>query len=180
MLTSRALFFGFACSLALAGCVAGGDRGQQQSGLKPAKPVELNRYLGRWYEIARFEASFQKDCDGVTADYSLRSDGKINVVNSCRQGGPQGPARSSTATARVVDPASNAKLKVAFFPPFEGDYWVLDHADDYSWSIVGEPSRKYLWLLSRTPRLSERQYNALVQRAAAMGYDVSKLRRTRH
>lgn len=146
----------------------------------PAKPVALNSYLGKWYEIARYEASFQKGCEAVTAEYALRTDGKINVVNSCREGSPDGAQRSSTATARVVEGTGNARLKVQFFPPIEGDYWVLDHAPDYSWSIVGEPSGKYLWILSRTPKLSERAYQSLVQRVAAMGYNTAMLRRTKH
>lgn len=147
---------------------------------QPVKPVDLTQYLGRWYELARYEASFQKGCEGVTADYALRRDGKVQVVNTCRQGSPQGPARSSGATARVLDGTSGTKLKVSFFPPIEGDYWILDHDSRYAWSIVGEPSGKYLWILSRTPKLPERQYLALVQRVSAMGYDVSKLRRTQH
>lgn len=147
---------------------------------QPTKPVDLNRYLGRWYELARYEASFQKGCEGVTADYALRSDGKISVVNTCRQGSPKGPARASSATARVVDGSGGAKLKVQFFPPIEGDYWVMDHDPRYAWSIVGEPTGKYLWILSRSPTVSKGQYQALLMRAKAMGYDTSKLRRTQH
>lgn len=107
---------------------------------EPAKSVELDRYLGRWYEQFRYEASFQKDMDAVTANYSLNDDGSIKVVNKGRRGGVTGELKESVGKAKVVDTATNAKLKVSFFGPFYGDYWVLDHADDYSWSIVGEPS----------------------------------------
>ena len=114
---------------------------------QPAKSVDLQKYLGRWYEIARYEQGFQKGCEGVTADYSLRPDGGIGVLNRCRKS--DGRISQARGRAKIVDPATNAKLKVSFFGPFYGDYWVLDHADDYRWSIVGEGSGRYLWLLSR-------------------------------
>ena len=144
---------------------------------QPAKPVELSRYLGHWYELARYEQGFQKDCDGVTADYALRDDGKVEVVNTCRK--PDGSVKQATGKAKVVDTATGAKLKVSFFGPFYGDYWVLDHADDYSWSIVGEASGRYLWLLSREENPGAAKLAMLVERAKAMGYDTSMLRITR-
>lgn len=146
---------------------------------QPAKSVELDRYLGKWFEQARYEASFQKDCEGVTADYSLKADGDVRVINTCRQGSIEGPSRSAEATAKVVEGSNGTKLKVTFAWPFEGDYWVLDRANDYSWSIVGEPTGRYLWLLTRSAKPSERQYAALVKRAASLGYDVGLLRRTK-
>jgi len=144
---------------------------------QPAKSVDLQRYLGRWYEIARYEQSFQKDCDGVTADYALRSDGKIDVLNRCRT--PDSRIKDAKGVAKLADATSSAKLKVSFFGPFYGDYWVLDHADDYSWSIVGEPSGRYLWLLAREATPAPQQIDALIARAAALGYDTAMLRRTR-
>lgn len=147
---------------------------------QPAKPVELQRYLGKWFEQGRYEASFQRGCEGVTAEYALNPDGDIRVVNTCREGAPEGPARSAEARAKVVEGSNGAKLKVTFFWPFEADYWVLDHASDYSWSIVGEPSGRYLWLLTRNAKISAGQYEALVKRAAALGYDTSLLRKTKH
>ncbi|MBN9471423.1 MAG: lipocalin family protein [Bosea sp.] len=146
---------------------------------EPAKSVELERYLGKWYELARYEASFQRGCEAVTAKYSLRPDGDVRVINTCRQDSPKGPARSAEAVAKPVEGSNGAKLRVSFFQPIYGDYWVLDRANDYSWAIVGEPSGKNLWILSRTPNVSERQYQRLVQRAAGLGYDVSMLRRTK-
>ena len=144
---------------------------------QPAKPVVLNSYLGRWYEIARYEQGFQKDCDGVTADYALRDDGKLSVINTCRK--PDGKIKQATGKAKVVDTATGAKLKVSFFGPFYGDYWVLDHADDYSWSIVGEGSGRYLWLLSREAQPSQAKVDTLIARAKALGYDTSMLRITK-
>ena len=144
---------------------------------QPAKPVELSRYLGHWYELARYEQGFQKDCDGVTADYAMRSDGKISVINTCRK--PDGSIKRAEGKAKVVDTATGTKLKVSFFGPFYGDYWVLDHADDYSWSIVGEGSGRYLWLLSRSADPGAAKLDMLVQRARALGYNTSMLRITR-
>ena len=143
---------------------------------QPAKPVELSRYLGRWYELARYEQGFQKDCDGVTADYSLRDDGKIAVLNRCRK--PDGKISEAKGRAKVVDTATGSKLKVSFFGPFYGDYWVLDRADDYSWAIVGEPSGRYLWILSREAVPGKAKLDALIARAAALGYDTAMIRVT--
>jgi len=144
---------------------------------QPAKSVELSRYLGRWYELARYEQGFQKDCDGVTADYILRADGNISVLNSCRK--PDGKQKQANGKAKIVDTATGAKLKVSFFGPFYGNYWVLDRAEDYSWSIVGEPSGRYLWILSREPNPSQAKRDALIARAKALGYDTSMLRITK-
>lgn len=144
---------------------------------QPAKPVDLQRYLGKWYELARYEQGFQKDCDGVTAEYALKDDGAISVLNRCRK--PDGTIDDAKGTAKIVDPATNAKLKVSFFEPFYGDYWILDHADDYSWAIVGEGSGRYLWLLNRQAVPGQAALDAQIARARALGYDVSMLRITR-
>ena len=143
---------------------------------QPLKSVDLQRYLGRWYEIARYEQSFQKGCEGVTADYSLQPDGSISVLNRCRK--PGGKISQARGRAKLVDTATNAKLKVSFFGPFYGDYWILDHADDYSWSIVGEPSGRYLWILHRHATPAEAEVQRLVNRARDLGYDTSMLLRT--
>lgn len=145
---------------------------------QPAKGVNIDRYLGKWYEIARYEQGFQKGCEGVTANYALRDDDKISVVNSCRK--PDGKVTTAHGRAKIVEDASGAKLKVSFFGPFYGDYWVLDRAEDYSWAIVGEPAGRYLWLLSRRADLTEAEVTELYGRASAMGYDTSYLRRTKH
>ncbi|MFM5883819.1 MAG: lipocalin family protein [Novosphingobium sp.] len=166
-------------ALAVSGCAALGPKHPVGNAAvpQPAKTVELQRYLGKWYELARYEQGFQKDCDGVTAEYALRDDGKISVLNRCRK--PDGKIDDAKGKAKIVDTATNAKLKVSFFGPFYGDYWVLDHADDYSWSIVGEPSGRYLWLLSRDAAPGRDRLDALIARAGALGYDTSMLRITR-
>ncbi len=147
---------------------------------QPAKSVELDRYLGRWYEMARYEAPFQKGCEGVSADYSLRDDGQIKVINSCRKGGIDGKLTQAVGKAKIVDTSTGAKLKVSFFRPFYGDYWVLDRADDYSWSIVGEPSGRYLWMLTRNAKPYAATRAKLEARVKEMGYDWSLVRITQH
>jgi len=148
---------------------------------QPAKPVDLSRYLGEWFELARHENRFEKGLDSVTATYSRRPDGKIQVVNCGAQNWPDGEETCVEGRAIVADEATGAKLKVSFFGPFYvGDYWVLDHADDYRWSIVGEPGGRYLWVLSRVARLPPAEFEALMQRVTELGYDRWALRITRH
>jgi apolipoprotein D and lipocalin family protein len=167
-------------ALALSGC-ATLEKGPVGNGAvpQPAKPVDLQRYLGKWYELARYEAGFQKGCEAVTAEYSLTAPDRIKVVNSCRQDSIDGKARDAVGKAKIVKGSNNAKLRVSFFGPFYGDYWVLDRADDYDWAIVGEPSGRYLWLLHRRPNPGKAATDALVKRIADLGYDTSLLRWTK-
>jgi len=147
---------------------------------EPAKAVDLSRYAGLWYEIGRYENGFERGCEGVTARYTLRADGTVEVVNACRQGAVDGREKVAKAKAKVVPGSGNAKLKVSFFGPFYGDYWVLDRAEDYSWSIVGEPSGRYLWLLSRAAQPAPEVRETIMSRTRELGYDLSLLRPTRH
>jgi apolipoprotein D and lipocalin family protein len=144
-----------------------------------AKSVDLDRYLGRWYEFARYDSWFEHNDEGVTAEYSMRPDGLIRVVNASRNGSPAGRVRWAEARARVVPNSGNARLKVAFFGPFfVGNYWVLDHADDYSWSIVGEGSRRYLWILTRAAVPAPEVQTMLIDRVRSLGYDTAILHLT--
>lgn len=145
---------------------------------EPAKPVDLSRYAGKWYELARYDNRFERGCRDVTAEYVARADGLIEVINACETA--KGKHEAARGRAKVVPDSGDAKLKVSFFGPFyTGDYWVLDHDDDYQWAIVGEPSGCYLWLLHREATPEPSQVSSLRQRAGALGYDLRKLRRTR-
>jgi apolipoprotein D and lipocalin family protein len=136
--------------------------------------VDLKRYIGKWHEIARLPMFFERNCvSDVTADYSLRPDGRIGVLNQCRQ--KDGTLSTASGTARVVDQSTNAKLKVSFFWPFSGDYWILELGPNYEYAMVGEPRRKYLWILSRQPDLDEQTYLKLVTKARLLGFDTSRL-----
>ena len=157
------------------GCVG---TAKSKSPLTVVDSVDLQRYLGRWYEIASYPAWFQKGCAGSTAEYSLLSDGKIQVVNRCRKGSLDGPPKESKGKAEVADTATNAKLKVWFFWPFKGNYWIIDLSPDYRWAVVGEPSRKYLWILSRTPTMDEAVYQGILKRLKDKGYEPARLRKT--
>ena len=142
---------------------------------QPAKPVDLNRYFGRGYELGSYPAPFQEGCVATHADYSLDQQGSIRFLNSCRKGGLNGQEEIAEGKAQIVSDSNNAKLKISFFGPFWGDYWVLDHAPDYSWSIVGEPSGRYLWLLSRTAHPSLAMLKLIESRVIGMGYDLKLL-----
>lgn len=147
---------------------------------EPAKAVELDRYLGLWYEIGRYENRFEKGCEAVTAEYTKREDGLIQVINTCHHDRVDGEVEVAEGKAKIVEGTGNAKLKVSFFGPFYlGNYWVLDHAEDYRWSIVGEPSGRYLWILARAP-LNDDEKTFLWNRAKELGYDISLLRDVKH
>lgn len=144
-----------------------------------SQKVDLTRYIGTWYEIARYENSFQKDCIATTATYSIRPDGNIRVLNQCRQGTLDGSLKSAEGRAWVVDTATNAKLKVSFFWPFSGDYWIIELGEQYEYAVVGHPSRKYLWILSRSPQMDNARYNEILNRLANTHfYDTTQLMRT--
>jgi apolipoprotein D and lipocalin family protein len=141
--------------------------------------VDLTRYSGRWYEIASFPQFFQRGCVATTANYTLRDDGRIRVENECRDGSFDGDLRSAEGVAWVVDPNdSPAKLKVQFFWPFDGDYWIIDLDPEYRHVAIGHPSRDYLWILSRTRTMDPATYAALLARIAAKGYELEPLNRT--
>jgi len=144
--------------------------------LKPVDNFELERYLGTWYEIARFQHSFEKDLVGVTAEYSLRNDGKIKVVNSGYKDSLSGKYKSITGKARIPDPLKPAHLQVSFFLFFYSDYYVLEvDTLHYGYALVGSSSENYLWILSRTPFLPDEIYNMLTSKASERGYDVGRL-----
>ena len=140
--------------------------------------VDLKQYVGTWYEIASYPAWFQKGCTRSMAEYTLLPDGKIQVINSCRKGSLKGDLKQSKGKAEVVDTETNAKLKVWFFWPFKGNYWIIDLDPNYEWAVVGEPKRKYLWILSRRPTMAENLYSEILSRLPEKGYDPSRLRRT--
>jgi len=167
-----------AVALIVALTVTAPGHAAEKEPLEVVDTVELDRYVGRWYEIASYPAWFQKNCTAVTADYSLRDDGVIEVINSCRKGALDGKLKQSKGRAKVVDTTTNAKLKVSFFGPFWGPYWIIDLDPDYQWVVVGVPNRKYLWILSRTPHMDEALFDEIIARLPAKGYDPKGLNQT--
>jgi len=152
-----------------------------KKGLPPPKVVtfvDLNRYAGKWYEIARYPNRFQEGCVGTTATYTIRQDGKIEVLNQCRKGTLAGEISSVKGTAWIADNKTNAKLKVSFFWPFSGHYWIIDLGENYEYAVVGHPDRKYLWILSRSPKMDEKIYYLIMEKLKLQSYDTNKLIRT--
>lgn len=161
-------------------------RAEKKEPLRVVASVDLTRYAGVWYEIARLPNSFQEKCAGdVSAEYTLLREGRIKVVNRCRK--TDGRMTEAEGVARLADKeGANSRLKVRFAPSFLsflpfvwGDYQIMELAPDYSYALVGEPGRKYLWVLSRTPQMDEGTYQRLAEAARAQGFDVSRLSRTK-
>jgi apolipoprotein D and lipocalin family protein len=141
--------------------------------------VDLTRYAGTWYEIAKYPNRFQKGCVATSATYTLLPSGRaIEVVNRCRRDSLDGPFRSVTGKARVVDEETNARLKVTFFWPFSGDYWIIDLGDEYEYAVVATPNRKYLWILSRTPAMDDNVYERIRKKVSEQHFDPSRLEMT--
>jgi len=139
------------------------------------KELDIEKYLGKWYEISRYDHSFERGLVGVTAFYSYREDGKIKVVNSGFKKTLTGPKSEAIGKAKIPDPNMPMKLKVSFFWFFYGDYFVLELDKNYQWAIIGSSSDKYLWILSRTPQIEKSLYNELLNKITNRGYDVNKL-----
>jgi len=142
--------------------------------------VDLKKYVGKWYEIASYPMSFQKDCFCVTADYTLTVKGYVKVFNSCRKGSINGKVKSITGKAFPVKGSNNTKLKVQFFWPFKADYWVICKAEDYSWAVVSGPSRKYLWILCRTPEMQKEIWQEIMEKLQENEFDIKKLKMMVH
>lgn len=157
----------------LAGCAG---QAQTREPLSLVPRLDIERYLGRWYEIARYQHSFEKTLVGATAEYSLRPDGKIQVLNSGFRQSLDGPYTSVKAVAWRLDDAVPGALKVRFFGLFTSDYLVFGLDDEqYQWALVGNNSRKFLWFLSRTPEVSAEILEKMKQIAVSQGYDLSSL-----
>ncbi len=141
--------------------------------------VDLKKYAGKWYEIASFPQRFQKGCTCTTAEYTLTDEDYIIVENRCNKGSASGKTSHIKGKAFVVANSGNAKLKVQFFWPFKGKYWIIDLADDYHYAVVGHPDRKNLWILSRTPAMIDATYQAIIGRLKEKGFDISKIEITK-
>lgn len=155
------------------------------AGCGPNKPlatvtsVDLNRYAGKWYEIASFPQRFQKGCHCTVAEYTPTNEGYIEVFNSCRKDSINGKLSTAKGKAFIEEGSGNAKLEVQFFWPFRGKYWIIDLADDYSYAVVGHPNRDYLWILSRTPHISDSLYHEILLRISNMQFDTLRLQKTK-
>jgi apolipoprotein D and lipocalin family protein len=169
------LWWAASAMLTASGCAA-----QRGGGVQTVDAVDVDRYAGTWFEIARFPNRFQDECiGGVTATYALRSDGGLDVINRCQTSNGATEARG---VARIADAETRARLQVRFAPavlsflPFVwGDYWILGLGHDYSWAVVGSPDREYLWILARTPVLDWERYTLALATATGNGFAVGRL-----
>lgn len=146
--------------------------------LKTVDYVDINRYTGKWYEIAAFPQSFQKGCFCSTAEYFTTDDDYIKVVNSCRKDSPEGELKQAEGKAFIEPNTGNAKLTVQFFWPFRGKYWIIELDENYSYVVVGHPNREYLWILSRTPEMPNETYDMLIKRIYDKGFDTTRLQKS--
>ena len=146
--------------------------------LKTVPNVDLNKYAGKWFEIASFPQRFQKRCHCTTAQYTLTDKGYLIVENRCNKDSVNGKLSYIKGKAFVVKNTGNAKLKVQFFWPFKGDYWIIDLADDYSYAVVSNPNKKSLWVLSRASKIDAAVYQQIIMRLKEKGFDLTKLTMT--
>ncbi len=152
--------------------------------LATAESVDLDKYMGKWYEIAKLPQIFEPGCVGVTAEYSLKPGGVVSVKNNCTISHCGGYKIDITGTARSADSVHNSKLKLIFdrsfiFPfPSEGDYWILEVDPQYTYAIVGTADRQNFWILSRKPAIDETLYQSILASYAEQGFDISKVKKT--
>lgn len=161
-------FLGLLVCFLLSGCLA------IPEGIQPVENFELNRYLGKWYEIARLNHSFERDLEAVTAEYSMRDDGGIRVINSGRNIETQ-KSQQAEGRAYFVEDPNLGYLKVSFFGPFFGSYVVFELDKNYQYAFVAGNTKNYLWLLARTPKVSEDLINKFTSRALQLGFDTNQL-----
>lgn len=171
--TSESKLF-FLPLILLAGA-ASGQEVPEPAPVTAVKSVDISRYVGLWYEVAKIPNRFQDQCaSGTTARYTLREDGRLEVVNRCRK--DDGSMDEAEGVAKIEDAVTNAKLKVSFvsflgWRPFWGDYWVIGLGEDYSWAVVGTPDRKYGWVLARTPEPEVAVWEEIFRTLADNGYE---------
>ncbi|MDD5107751.1 MAG: lipocalin family protein [Desulfuromonadaceae bacterium] len=151
-----------------------GIAAKEQLPLVTVSKVDLTRYMGVWYEIARFDHFFQKGCIGSTASYALLPDGEIEVINRCTDEKDNSP-REAKGRAWSVEPDGNARLKVSFFWPFRTDYWIIDLGENYEYAVVGAPSRQYLWIMARKPEMGEAVYQKILGLVTKQGFPIGRL-----
>ncbi|MGC9342338.1 MAG: lipocalin family protein [Bacteroidales bacterium] len=147
--------------------------------LKTVEKVDLEKYMGKWYDIAHFPAAFLNGCENITAEYSLTDKNFVRVYNRCVKTNT-GKVKSIKGKAFKVKGSDNTKFKVQFFWPFRADYWILEIDPDYQYAAIGGPSRTYAWILSRTPDLDEEIINSLLELLKEKGFEVENMERTRH
>src|SRR5580692_1356275 len=165
-----AVLFSALAAFSLLGCGSGPP-------LDVASNVDLSRFQGKWYEIARLPRTTQTDCHGTTAFYTLGSNGSLSLVNQCNVGSAEGPLKTVSMTATVPNGSVPAKLALDV-GGYVGDYWILEVGSEYEYAVIGHPSRLYWWVLSRTPSLDASTMQGLIARATSQQFEMSQLQYT--
>ena len=137
--------------------------------------VNIERYMGLWYEVASIPIRGQRGCVASTARYTLQDNGRVHVLNQCRSESFDGSLRQIEGTARIIDTDTNARLKITFFWPLSAQYWIVDLDEDYAWAVVSGPGIRTLWILSRTPCMEDPLYQQILGRLGARNFPVEAL-----
>lgn len=151
---------------------------QKISGPKAVHQVDIDRYMGKWFEIARYPNPSEQRCYGSAIEYTRRPDGKIVVLNYCRRGSFDAPLEANEGIAHVVNDGTNTRLSMESFWPFTGDYRIVDLDENYHYAVVSNDARTVLWIFSRSPEMPEEMYRRIVDRLADQGFDVKRISRT--
>jgi len=170
---ARKVYYPFSIFILLISC--GNSAKTQTHTMKTVEKVDLERYMGTWYEIARFPHSFENGLVGVSATYSQKKNGKVEVINQGYKDSLNGKLKRAKGFAKIPDPNVPGRLMVYFFWPFGGEYLILDLDENYQYVLVGNSSKNYLWILCRSKIMDDLIYNNLVTKAESMGFDTSKL-----
>lgn len=150
------------------------------SHLNAVKEVDIEKYQGLWYEIAKYPNRFQRNCLSSTATYSIHEKGYLIVENRCKKKSPEGKNGYIKGKAFPVKNSNNSKLKVQFFWPFKANYWIIDLDPNYQWAVVSEPKRNYLWILARYPKMDENTYQTILHKLKENGFAIEKIEKTSH
>ena len=170
----------FALGLTLSCASLNGSNLEGSNEVTTVENVDLERYMGTWYEIASFPQRFAKNCTASKAEYKLiKKTERVQVRNSCRLYTVDGKLKVANGIAKIADKTTNSKLKVSFFWPFFGDYWIIDLDREYKWAVVGSPDRDSLWVLSRTKQMDESLYSEIINRVYLdQNFDITRLVKT--
>jgi len=150
------------------------------SQLSTVKEVDIEKYQGLWYEIAKYPNSFQRNCLSSTATYTIHEKGYIIVENRCKKKSNYNEEGYIKGKAFPIKNSNNSKLKVQFFWPFRANYWIIDLEPNYQWAVISEPKMKYLWILARKPSIDENSYQAILNNLKEKGFDLEKIEKTSH
>jgi apolipoprotein D and lipocalin family protein len=164
----------------LTGSISGCETTEKRAPLKLVDHVDIPRFMGKWFVVANIPTFIEKGAHNATESYELANDGSIDIKFRFNKDSFDGPVKEYHPRGFIYDKKSNAEWRVRFIWPFLADYLVIDLASDYSWTVIGVPSRSYLWIMARSPKIEEKTYSGIIERLSAQGYDTSKIETIPH